>query len=856
MTTLDLSRPAASVRSWSLTVEQLAYIALGVIALLAHLWALGDRALHHDETLHASYSWYLFVGRGYIHDPLLHGPLLYYLGALGYFLFGDNDFTARLMPALAGTALTLTPYLVRRELGRPAALIAAVYLLISPVALYVGRFFRHDIYSVLCEMLVFAAIVRYVSTQRLSWLLLGAGAFGLMFVNQETSYLFLLIMAAPLVLAFLWQIYRPGIVLVTGLALIVAALIFVLPGEARVDGAHHALIDPATGEMQIERPGFMGWAPLPTEDNGYALRIRNRADHDGGRGLFTNLGLYLGELLRFFAHPAVVLAMGLTLGSIVGLSHLIWRRPARDGLTPWEAARERGAPAVAIFASLGEGRRWWLALALFLAIYLVFFTAFFTNLIGAVSGVTGSLLYWLAQHNVERGGQPGHYYLFLLAVYEPLLLIFGSLGLGLVGYDLLHGQISDGGRRTADGGWRTADGAQQTVGGEWRTADGAQQTADGAQQTAADAQPTADGGQRSALSPQPSALSPQPSAFCVYLIAWWAIAALGIYTWAGEKMPWLTIHISLPFTLLAAWAFQRIVWGGVPAPDGNAQAPAVPRAAWVIYGTLFAAVAGLGFVLMNAIIGIENAAEVAPLLTPALLLASTLALLSLLSVGAGMRWGWRPALSLLSVCLALTLSLYTVRSSVHLAYFHGDVPVEPLVYTQTSPDMMHVVRRLEEASIRRGRGLAMPLSYDNETIWTWYLRNFSNAERSSGQLLAPPGPEVMAVLMLQENLDRHPENRSHLEGFVLQRYPLRWWFPEDDVYRLRSDWREAPLERVSLLGQLLRAPLDREVGERWWRFLIFRDPGRPLGSTDVVIAVRPLLADQIGPGFGGNINGE
>jgi len=176
MSTRDLSPPLDRTRLRSLTVEQIAYLVLGLFALIAHLWALGDRSLHHDETLHAAYSWYLLVGRGYIHDPLLHGPLLYYLGALGYFLFGDSDFTARLMPALAGTALTLTPYLLRRELGRPAALIAAVYLLISPVALYVGRFFRHDIYSVLCELLVFVAVVRYVTTYQRSWLLVGSAA--------------------------------------------------------------------------------------------------------------------------------------------------------------------------------------------------------------------------------------------------------------------------------------------------------------------------------------------------------------------------------------------------------------------------------------------------------------------------------------------------------------------------------------------------------------------------------------------------------------------------------------------------------------------------------------------------------
>ncbi len=99
------------------TYEQLAYAGLVLFALLTHLWGLGDRALHHDETLHAAYSWRLYTGQGFIHDPLLHGPFLYHIVALMYFLFGDNDFTARLSVAderratiksSAGAGLTLT----------------------------------------------------------------------------------------------------------------------------------------------------------------------------------------------------------------------------------------------------------------------------------------------------------------------------------------------------------------------------------------------------------------------------------------------------------------------------------------------------------------------------------------------------------------------------------------------------------------------------------------------------------------------------------------------------------------------------------------------------------------------------
>jgi len=834
MATLELPRPGERqgrdatntlhAQPAALTVEHLAYLALGLASLIAHFWMLGERALHHDETLHAAYSWFLFAGRGYIHDPLLHGPLLYYIGAAFYFLFGDNDFTARVGAALAGTALTLSPFLLRRELGRPAALVAATYLLISPVALYVGRFIRHDIYSVLLEVLVVAAVVRYAATRAPRWLYTGAAAFGLMLVNQETAFLFAAIVFAPLILLLLWRVWRPGVAVVAGLGLAAILLAFVLPAEARVDGAHNALRD-ANGAMQIEKPSVLGWPPLATDDNTYALRIRNRADDDGGRSLLENTVRYLGDLGEFFGHPAVIAGMLLAAAAAGGLYWAIWRRADPAGRTAWARARERDDPAASIAASLAADGRWKIALAIFLGIYALFFTAFFTNLLGLITGTTGSLLYWLAQHNVERGGQPGHYYLFQLAVYEPLLLLFGAAGLALLGRELLR-------RRPAPSGTPQA--------------------------APAGAAPEA-----GAVSGAASAAPQDASAvFCVGLIAWWAIAAFLIYTWAGEKMPWLTIHIAVPLTLLAAWAFQRLAFPQRAAPvapqDAAPDAPPLdmePTAGGIaFFGALFAAIVGLSFVLMTAIVATGERALLPLWIVP----AGGLFLVVLLVAAAALRWGSRRAIALLVICGAVAIGLYTARSAYRLAYLSGDVPREPMVYTQTSPDVMRVIRRIEEASRRRGGGLNLPLIYDNETVWTWYLRDFPNATRSGEQLSGPPGAEVMAVLMLQENLDRFPENRRLLDGFVIQRYPLRWWFPEEQVYRLEPGWNDpaTPVESTSLLGQLLRAPFDRGVGTRLWRFLLFRDPGAALGSTDFVVAVRPELAAQIGPGLGGTLAGD
>jgi hypothetical protein len=48
------------------------------------------------------------------------------------------------------------------------------------------------------------------------------------------------------------------------------------------------------------------------------------------------------------------------------------------------------------------------------------------------------------------------------------------------------------------------------------------------------------------------------TAFVAYLI-YWTFAAWLIYTWAGEKMPWMVVHIVQPMLLLGGWAVEQLV---------------------------------------------------------------------------------------------------------------------------------------------------------------------------------------------------------------------------------------------------------------------------------------------------------
>jgi hypothetical protein len=279
--------------------------------------------------------------------------------------------------------------------------------------------------------------------------------------------------------------------------------------------------------------------------------------------------------------------------------------------------------------------------------------------------------------------------------------------------------------------------------------------------------------------------------------------------------------------------------------DNQAGFLGLPRGSLVGFGLLFGLIICLGFLLLSITIAAGPTSPIQPWMA----FLFTLTLLLLLVIGSWLRWGWIVTATLTTICLILAVGLYTVRGSIRLAYQTGDVAREMMVYTQTSPDVMRVVRRLEEAAMRRAGGTRLPLMYDNETVWLWYLRDWPGAIAvPGGRLNGPPPADVQAVLILQENLDRYPENRTYLQGFVLQRYPLRWWFPEDQVYRISG------FTSGSLLERLFRNPFDYETTAQLWRYLMFRQPPAGLGSTDFVIAVRPELARQIGIGLGGTLH--
>jgi uncharacterized protein (TIGR03663 family) len=167
--------------------ERLAWIGLLVVALFLRVWGLGDRPPHHDEAIHCDFAYTLLTQGTYRYDPTYHGPLIYYVLAPLFALFGPTTAVGRLYPTLTGLALVALPLALRRRLGAGGAFWSGVLLAISPIMLYYSRFAREDLPVALYTALALTLflLVRRNGWKPIPWIGVAAAGHAVM---KETIY--------------------------------------------------------------------------------------------------------------------------------------------------------------------------------------------------------------------------------------------------------------------------------------------------------------------------------------------------------------------------------------------------------------------------------------------------------------------------------------------------------------------------------------------------------------------------------------------------------------------------------------------------------------------------------------------
>lgn len=139
------------------------FIGIFLLGLLLRFLLPDLKLLHHDEAIHAWYSYKLITEGSYLYDPVYHGPLLYYLTGAAFLLFKDSDLIVRLLPAVFGTAIIPLFWILYREgwLSRNHALFGALFFALSPTMVYFSRFLRHDIFQLFFTVLLLVSLLIY-----------------------------------------------------------------------------------------------------------------------------------------------------------------------------------------------------------------------------------------------------------------------------------------------------------------------------------------------------------------------------------------------------------------------------------------------------------------------------------------------------------------------------------------------------------------------------------------------------------------------------------------------------------------------------------------------------------------------
>ena len=689
--------------------ELTAYASLIAVAAGMRLWDLGSRALHHDESLHAYFSWELSEGRAFVHNPMMHGPLQFEANAGVFFLFGATDFTARILYVIAGVAIVAVPYLLRRRLGRIGAVATATMLTFSPSMLYFSRFARNDILMALWTLGLVAFMWRYMDSGKNRYLYGSAALLGLAYSSKESAYLVTAIMA--LFLGFL--------VAKRGWERIYSDL-----GRERLYGV--------SPPVAVGRIVAAGWGELFGE--GAVARASRPAS------LLILLGALTLPLWSAFFSVLQSDGSNLVLGAKSGNIGA----PSGGGVV---VATLIVITLALVSVYIGWRWRWgvwWRAALIFYLIFIPMHTTFFTNcadgfsacFAGVGTGFWRGLGYWIVQQGEARGDQPAYYYFIMTPLYEFLPLALAALG--AVYY------------------WRRPD---------------------------------------------------LLGRFLVY----WGLITFGLYTVASEKMPWLLVNITLPLIVLAGKFFGDLV-GSLDAR--RVLKPMVLAVSgWVLL---------LGFVLWNlALFGEGGTSTAAWLLITLVFGAGVL-------IFAGFylydKVGRRPFVAMAVLGLVAALLVITVRTGTRVAYENGDVPVEMLVYTQTSPDIPDLARVIATSASEGNEKPRVTIDATSgfQWPWAWYLRDIADAGYpvyDNNALASPPDAEI---LLLHANNEKEAESLLEEEFGEGVRLKHRWWFPEQSY-------------RGLTLGKFVKSFADRDSWRRAMDYFMHRKVSFRLGSEDAFV---------------------
>ncbi len=757
----------------AITYEILIFSAIILVALLTRFYDLGLRVMSHDESLHTYFSWLLYKGSGYQHTPMMHGPLQFHLLALSYFLFGVSDFTARIPAVLFNLATIWMVWYWRRYLGKTGALIAGILMVISPYMLFYGRYVRNEAYAGFSGILLLYAVLRYLESGHKRYLYMVTLALVIHFTAKETAFIYAAQILLFLGIYFIAQVTRKtwngtarenkdywGFLITLGLGTLLAGLGAVIGIRAGKTGT---LTGSETAMPANPSLGTSPFAPTntPISAGTVLLIIGLLVLAVAAFFLIRGYGWSRIRSDRSFGLLVLVFTMVMPMLAPFGVRWMKWTIPTTapeiSALTTTDIWH-LGVFIVPFFLAsiaigqLWDAKFWWKAALLFWGIFIVLYTTFFTNSVGFFTGLIGSLGYWLVQQGVQRGSQPWYYYLLIqIPIYE-FLPFLGSLLALYLGIKKIN---SDG-----------------KIAAELEIAKNQEKT-----------------GLQSGPEPEPSPEAVQfdpvtlnfPATFSLLVV--WVVTSILAYSYAGERMPWLTYHITWPMILLTGWALGAII-EGTDWHTLRQRKPVLLIAIIVVFMSSVTAgmLAWLGPVPPFGGKDLMHLQATTEFLLPAMVaLASAGGLIYFIR-----DWTGNDILRTLTLAFFFLLAVLTGRSAFRAAYIDYNDATEYLVYAHAATGVKDIISQATEISRRQTGGMDMLIAYDASSPDTgvswpfvWYLRDFTNQRSFDAPTISLRDAPVIVV---------DQKNFSKIEPVVRDDYYefnyIRMWWPNQDYFSL------------------------------------------------------------------------
>lgn len=797
----------------SLKLEHWGYVGLTLLAGGLRFWDLGLKPLHHDESMHAYFSWILFLNpSSYQYNPILHGPFQFHAIAYVYYVAhglgtpdsGVTDVTARIAAATMGTLMIPMCYFLRNQIGKAGALIAAFLLAISPTIVYYSRFTREDIYFASLIFITVVALFKYSEERRLRWLLLGLGAFTGAYATKEAAFFNIAMFGGILAGFIAWEIgsrlvypsaraqVEQDDVVVSSLQDDAAGAQPAQPRRLRLPFGLNVHAGVPAVLLYLAVAGIAAKLVLNwVEGTSNWIAATDKASSPQFSQIAANRLATAQATAQNIENVLVnALLIALVLIAILVLVVVVWQLFT----DPYATASEDQGESFPLALKGG----WSLLIPVGLVVLAQAFFWFapgvpwevgfcidFAALVLAVEWLRRALAGWadpVRQPLLSRLVQVpwSHWFFSLLVVFGIFAALFWIVPSGDPNRCNGSVAVQPGAVCTWTQGFHQGigDGMVQGI-FYWITQ----------QQAERGGQPWyyylilipfyeqlvlifGLGGLVRCLA--------RPTRFRLFVVLWFVVS-LFLYSWAGEKMPWLTIHIVLPLILLAAIALEWAVIRALAMLDEMAQNRYAGRPAFA-----------------------------GRLLT-------------------------RSARPLFALVMAFLLLIPMLHTMLFVTYVDpGDAPHEMLSYVQTTTDVTDVMAKIDALDQKLYGGthqlrIGLP---NSQAIWpfTWYLRDYKNVwYYYDGKSIPPSELDVIITDPGADSVYTSPD-ASNPQGLFASKQ-----------YRIRSWWDQGYMPPACVPSKTKTCDPNAGVGIGVWPWLSYGDP-LPCESMNVQ---NPSVAQQV-----------